>query len=270
MTTLQDIERALRATLPKELHQYIPKLISTLERNQKSQSESINIDDNSILKEEIKELLSALAGKQIQTNNAILTFGEGNQFGDITIRDVIGRDSHTHHYHIHLGDVIVKAPTSSQKSLSQHKAKTTTPSNSKQANRSKKTPSTTNFLTNTHIHTGVMAIPFAGIGFGFGWYALVFATNTQYLYKTGHEYSPERAITAIVCAIIGGLIGFLILTRKRRANKVGYLGHLAGFVIAGSLASGLLGNITVGMFWLGGVIIWILFWLFALKGYKEF
>lgn len=41
---------------------------------------------------EATALIAALTGQRIQANQSVLSFGTDNQFGDVSIRDVAGRD----------------------------------------------------------------------------------------------------------------------------------------------------------------------------------
>ncbi|WP_129633762.1 hypothetical protein [Candidatus Oscillochloris fontis] len=44
---------------------------------------------------ELTSLLTRLANREIQSNNTLLSFGSGNQLGDITIRDIISGSKFT-------------------------------------------------------------------------------------------------------------------------------------------------------------------------------
>lgn len=88
MLNVIDLERALKLALPSDSHNKIPALarliISSVE-----QKDTLNANKQpSSSREEVQELLTELAGRTIRLSDSALTFGTGNQFGDVRVRDI--------------------------------------------------------------------------------------------------------------------------------------------------------------------------------------
>jgi len=88
----KEVKRALEDALPNNLESYALKLAQLF-------SDAAN---GVITKEEVKNsinsdpmltnILLSLAGKEVSTTNALLSFGENTATGDVSIRDLAGRD----------------------------------------------------------------------------------------------------------------------------------------------------------------------------------
>jgi len=76
---------ALHRVVPAELHDQIHVLMDLL-ANQNLRALSDNTDAA------LAQLLATLSGVEVQSENTVVAFGTGNQFGDISIRDIAGRD----------------------------------------------------------------------------------------------------------------------------------------------------------------------------------
>lgn len=90
MSRLDSIERALQTVLGSDMYTQayvLARLLDDLLTNNLSLSNFQNIiySDSGIT-----NTLTALAGKEIKTKDALISFGEGNQFGDIKIEDIAG------------------------------------------------------------------------------------------------------------------------------------------------------------------------------------
>jgi len=90
--TTDEIKNSLIAVLPRELHHAAGLLASLLS----SVIDGVLTED--VLQEridsntELKNTIKALSGKNISTHSSVFSFGEGNQVGDVAIRDLAGRD----------------------------------------------------------------------------------------------------------------------------------------------------------------------------------
>jgi phosphate transport system substrate-binding protein len=93
MSSSIDFQQALEAVLPKEHSSQIPilaEIFSAVVQNTITpQAARERISANP----DLARVLEELAGKQIATAQAILSFGEGSQLGDVAVRDVVGRDA---------------------------------------------------------------------------------------------------------------------------------------------------------------------------------
>jgi hypothetical protein len=86
MSEIDLISEALRNALPPSLQDQVPALAQEIAAAKKTKDTHILTSSN------IAPLLNSLAGKEIKIGTSLMSFGEGNQQGDITIRDVAGRD----------------------------------------------------------------------------------------------------------------------------------------------------------------------------------
>jgi hypothetical protein len=100
MDLQQDLEEKLKEILPSAMHPIIgefAEFLLSLQYNQLSPEEG---SSRLTTETSIAHALHHLANheKSIQTKTSQIQFGEGNQFGDLTFRDVIGGDV----YHVHM------------------------------------------------------------------------------------------------------------------------------------------------------------------------
>jgi hypothetical protein len=87
----EDYFKALQKALPAHLKDQARSLAQLLAVLEKDQNKTLNTKDISV-SQEITSLLNQLAGKNIETTEATISFGQGNQLGDVTFRDTAGRD----------------------------------------------------------------------------------------------------------------------------------------------------------------------------------
>ena len=91
-TGVVEVERALRAALPAESQAQAPglaRLLSALDTGALSAEalrERLTADPS------FAQVLRGLVGQQINLGGMAVSFGEGNQIGDVSIRDLAGRD----------------------------------------------------------------------------------------------------------------------------------------------------------------------------------
>lgn len=97
MLQAADIEAALRQQLPAEYHSAIPHLAQALAE---ASTGAVSPAEAQAALPGLADALRALAGREVQTNNALITFGSGNQLGNVTINDVAGRDVITLHFNL--------------------------------------------------------------------------------------------------------------------------------------------------------------------------
>jgi len=274
MSTLQEIEQVLRDKLPPEFHDQIPKLVSTIKYSINNTNNTKNLSNNSEQNAALRPILSALAGMQIKTDKSILTFGSGNQFGDVTFRDIAGGNISTTHAHVYLGDIILPSspPTKprQRRRTTSRKAKSNTLSIRSTISASNSSIVATVYDIPARFLAAIKIISFAFIGLMCGGYSSIAVTNTQYYYQTGSEITTDRVIGSIIGGFIGALIGLSFLSKRRRASGIAWWGHLIGFLIIGLISAVVLQEITIGIFWIGGVIGWFFAWLTFFGGHKEF
>lgn len=89
MYSADDIADALRPTVPAHLRDSIP-LLSRLLADLASGALSDEDAKARIVSDQLEPLLAALAGQRIDAGGATLSFGQGNQLGDVSVRDVAG------------------------------------------------------------------------------------------------------------------------------------------------------------------------------------
>lgn len=96
MISTAQVEEELLRAVPVELHPDIPSLartiVETLQRGLEDSTLSPIVRGREVTDEGTRSLLAHLAGQELTLDTATLSFGQGNQFGDITIHDVAGRD----------------------------------------------------------------------------------------------------------------------------------------------------------------------------------
>lgn len=107
MVQASDIEKALEQVLPVEMLEQIKSLAQfiTNEINHSVNTPDLtqyNKQHEAITDESLQNALSFLSGKTIHTPTTTLTFGTGNQVGDVKIRDVAGRDIVNLHIYLEL------------------------------------------------------------------------------------------------------------------------------------------------------------------------
>jgi hypothetical protein len=88
----KDIEIALRSVLPSHLHDHIPNLAHILADVANEHISHDRAKERIARDPFLLSVIQALAGNQISTSNALLSFGKDAQLGDVTIRDLAGRD----------------------------------------------------------------------------------------------------------------------------------------------------------------------------------
>jgi tetratricopeptide (TPR) repeat protein len=96
MTAQAEIEQALRqVVIEPALQVSIPVLASTLAAALNDPSFSSTPQGIAVSDPKIATLLQALSGRNLTAENTVLSFGQNNQFRDVTIRDVINGNSTT-------------------------------------------------------------------------------------------------------------------------------------------------------------------------------
>jgi hypothetical protein len=92
MTDVKVLEKALHEVIPSTQENYIPvvaKLLADIANGSVSIEElrdRISSDSN------LSSALASLKGNQVQLSDTILSFGAENQVGDVTIRDITGKE----------------------------------------------------------------------------------------------------------------------------------------------------------------------------------
>jgi tetratricopeptide (TPR) repeat protein len=88
---INDLEQVLRRNISPEHHRYIPlfaKLIVEIANGANPDSDVVaQFSDPSY-----QALLLQLAGRSIEATDSVISFGQDSQLGDVTVRDVAGRD----------------------------------------------------------------------------------------------------------------------------------------------------------------------------------
>jgi hypothetical protein len=101
MLQVADIEAALRQHLPAEYYLAIPSLAQALAE---ASTGAVNAAQAAL--PGLADALRALAGREVQVNNALITFGSGNQLGDVTINDVAGGNMIKLHFNLEVQQTI--------------------------------------------------------------------------------------------------------------------------------------------------------------------
>ncbi|NTV47399.1 MAG: NACHT domain-containing protein [Chlorobiales bacterium] len=92
MSTRSALEKALRDELPSYSDIEITRLAACLIDIIMRKTElTENQEQNIFVPPEVEKALGDLMGRQVTSEGSVLTFGEENQFGNISIRDVAGR-----------------------------------------------------------------------------------------------------------------------------------------------------------------------------------
>ncbi len=85
MLSTDEIVFALRKALPREYHEHIPALAQTLAEALEGTTNNPRLP----VERELQEtLLGMLAGQTLATPDSTISFGQGNQLGDVVVRDV--------------------------------------------------------------------------------------------------------------------------------------------------------------------------------------
>lgn len=283
MVNVQLLEQELRKAIPAELHHKIPQLVKQLQEVIEDANNFQEGQQVSLSSPQLKSVLSALAGKELQTEAAILSFGSGNQIGDISIRDIAGGNVNHSNINVKVENKVTvnkRPPTPKNRPLTPEEREARLYLRMKKSlgsSRYRPSISQTNrvpspkppHIVAKDIYIGLKVLSFTIIGFLFGWYAIIAVTNTQYLYSSDYEFSPQRLIAGVVTGAIGLVIGLSFTSKRKRASGVDWWGHILGVGVAGAITYSLFRDATPGIFWIGGVMAWILFWVFALGGHKE-
>ncbi len=90
MTTSTEIESALRAVLPGLLHEHLAGLARLVADTAGKELAPAEAQARLAAEPAIASLLTALAGKAVDCGGTTLSFGAGNQFGTVTVGDVVG------------------------------------------------------------------------------------------------------------------------------------------------------------------------------------
>jgi hypothetical protein len=276
MTTRKEIERALRTALPEELQDkalYLSVLLSS-------------VIDHSLTPEEFKEELLAepaankaynkLSGKHITLDKAVISFGQGNQAGDITVRDVAGNNINRIHINInvHHNNNQVTPTRLFTENQGEHFNKTT--SNVNRASVSERKNTLSDFIHDHQLdllpgviwYFAKMSV-FPVFGLMCGW----FIGYNVITLEGNYNNLDINILLPIVLALVGSFIGFLfsleLHSEKKRTTGVNWWGHFIGMCVIGAFASSSSDNLFPGAFWIMGVFGWGAIWFFLLEGYKE-
>lgn len=94
------IEQALRSALPEALGQQASRITDIIVQALAQGASSPISVNPSVNKEEVTDALNQLAGKKLISSEAVISIGDGNSIGDITISSIAGRDNITINIHI--------------------------------------------------------------------------------------------------------------------------------------------------------------------------
>jgi hypothetical protein len=87
---LEALALGLKQALPPEQHGVIGEFIALIQRAGSTTTNPDIAPGQAI--PAVRSLLAALEGRSVQAADAIVSFGNHGQFGDVTIRDIAGRD----------------------------------------------------------------------------------------------------------------------------------------------------------------------------------
>jgi hypothetical protein len=87
---LEALASSLKQVLPAAHHGVISEFIALIQRAGTGPAKPNVIPDQAI--PAIRSLLAALEGQSVQAADAVVSFGNHGQFGDVAIRDIAGRD----------------------------------------------------------------------------------------------------------------------------------------------------------------------------------
>jgi hypothetical protein len=103
MLNVTEIEAALREALPLELQATVSALARLIVDMSAGTSPT---SEPQAQPNEMRAVLAMLAGREVPTSGSVLSFGEGNEVGDVHIRDVAGHNiirftiaPHIHHHY---------------------------------------------------------------------------------------------------------------------------------------------------------------------------
>lgn len=92
MVTTDAIERALQAVLPSDQQTQAQRLATILADAANGLLSQEDARDRIAALPDSASLIASLAGQRIQANHSVLSFGADGQFGNVSIRDIVGRD----------------------------------------------------------------------------------------------------------------------------------------------------------------------------------
>lgn len=84
-----DFTKSLENLLPLELNSVASKIATSIYQALHDRSKSESTFEVMLSDPEQTRALELLAGKEINLNNAVVSFGSGGQFGDIRFRDIV-------------------------------------------------------------------------------------------------------------------------------------------------------------------------------------
>lgn len=288
MDDTQSLEQSIREVLPFELHDRIPQLVSVLQKFIQEAKGYTTKQGTVISSPDLESLITSLAGKELRTEKNIVSFGNGNQMGDITIRDIAGGDITTNNtIHLQLDNYTIQHRTytprksasyprrgsvviSQGRSIPPKKARNPTRSNSSLSNTPKKTGTRSAVAIARNSFVGLKVSSFTTVGLFFGWYMVMSIINIQHPYSASDDFFREKFIGAIIAGVIGLITGMSFLSKRRRASGIAWWGHIGGILFTGIMVSLMTSGMTAQTFWTTGVVVWFFFWLAVLGGYKEF
>jgi hypothetical protein len=92
MITKSAIEMLLRSALPPSLHNSTPQLAHILANLANGQLTEEEAQEKISQSKSIADAFELLSGRHLSSNNTALSFGNSNQFGDVTIEDIAGNN----------------------------------------------------------------------------------------------------------------------------------------------------------------------------------
>lgn len=274
MTTRIELEQALRKALPKEAQdqaRYLSALLSS-------------VIDESLSPEEFKEELATepivekafnkLSGKQLLVDKAVISFGEGNQAGDIAVHDIAGNNIINININVNTSNKYTRSNKQPVKEYNKRPSLTVPPENNQSSVRHHNRFSAVVENYDLHSLPGTIwylvkmgIFPFFGLMCG--WYI------GYNIITSGGEYThlDVNILVPFLTAIIGCAIGFLVSlelhSERKRATGVTWWGHFLGMCAVGLVASAQITDSFPGTFWVVGVFGWGAIWFVLLEGYKE-
>jgi hypothetical protein len=91
MQSIEELADQIIRLLPDEFKSSAFPLAEIL-TSVKNDNSSIEKAKQQLLQQRLDELLPHLAGQKLEVKNTVISFGTGNQLGDISIQDIVGRD----------------------------------------------------------------------------------------------------------------------------------------------------------------------------------
>lgn len=92
MITPNQIEQALYTALPADLHEIVPRLAATLATMANSEPRTNPVRPPDTHGPEIARAIQSLAGKTLHLDQALLSFGQESQTGDVFVDDMAGHN----------------------------------------------------------------------------------------------------------------------------------------------------------------------------------